>query len=82
MYAEKIKTKSAQPGFVYIAVIEDASEMEHNTGMCLACGAENGPVEPDARKYKCENCGECQVYGLEELLIMGRLKIGGNRDGS
>lgn len=82
MYAAKINTKSAQPGFVFMAVIEDTSEMEDNTGMCLACGAENSPVEPDARKYKCQSCGEYQVYGLEELLLMGRLKIGGNGDGS
>jgi hypothetical protein len=37
-------------------------------GFCLACGAERGGTEPDARRYPCESCGEKQVYGSEELL--------------
>mgnify|MGYP003336427994 CR=1 FL=1 len=37
----------------------------------VACGEENGPVEPDARKYECDCCGEPKVYGAEELIIMG-----------
>ena len=40
-----------------------------NPGFCLACGNEAGGVEPDARKYKCEACGERQVYGADELLV-------------
>ena len=44
-------------------------------GFCLACGATASPVEPDARKYKCEDCGAEKVYGLEELLIMGLLQV-------
>jgi CRISPR/Cas system-associated protein Cas10 (large subunit of type III CRISPR-Cas system) len=27
-------------------------------------------VEPDARKYECEVCGEPGVYGAEELLMV------------
>ena len=38
-------------------------------GFCIACGADANGVEPDARKYKCEICGEKAVYGAEELLI-------------
>jgi hypothetical protein len=38
-------------------------------GFCLACGNEQGGCEPDARRYRCEACGEHQVYGAEELLI-------------
>ena len=40
-----------------------------NPGFCLACGAEAMGVEPDARKYECEACGERQVYGADELLV-------------
>ena len=40
-------------------------------GICLACGADVDGVEPDARGYECEVCGESYVYGAEELLIMG-----------
>lgn len=40
-------------------------------GFCIACGAESGTVEPDARRYECESCGEKKVYGAEQLVIMG-----------
>jgi predicted RNA-binding Zn-ribbon protein involved in translation (DUF1610 family) len=39
-------------------------------GFCTSCGAEAEGVEPDARRYSCEECGQCSVYGAEELLIM------------
>ncbi len=41
-----------------------------NPGFCVACGDEADGCEPDARKYACEACGEKQVYGAEELLMM------------
>jgi hypothetical protein len=41
-----------------------------NPGFCLACGADADGVEPDARQYECEICGEEQVYGAEEVLMM------------
>lgn len=40
-----------------------------NPGFCIACGAEVDGVEPDAREYECEACGEPAVYGAEELLL-------------
>jgi hypothetical protein len=48
-----------------------AIEADDNLGFCLACGAEAYCVEPDARKYECESCGEHKVYGAEELLLRG-----------
>jgi hypothetical protein len=45
--------------------------MEENGGVCLACGATAYGVEPDARRYTCDECGEPKVYGAEELVIMG-----------
>ena len=42
----------------------------YNPGFCLACGEEAEGVRPDARRYKCEACGEKAVYGAEELLLM------------
>ena len=38
-------------------------------GICIACGNEQEGVEPDARRYECESCGERKVYGAEELLM-------------
>jgi len=39
-------------------------------GICIGCRYEQEGVEPDARKYECEDCGESKVYGAEELLFM------------
>ena len=40
-------------------------------GFCIACGAEHYECEPDAHHYECELCGEHQVYGAPELVLMG-----------
>lgn len=39
-------------------------------GICLACGAEAEGVEPDACNYACEACGEAQVLGCEEAVLL------------
>ena len=39
-------------------------------GYCLKCGSKAYGVEPDARKYECDNCGAFKVYGADELLLM------------
>lgn len=41
-----------------------------NAGICLACGEEAEGCEPDARNYRCETCGQLQVFGAEEVLLM------------
>lgn len=53
-----------------IEQIIEAVEADDNIGFCTKCGAEHFCIEPDARKYKCEECGERSVYGAEELLVM------------
>lgn len=50
--------------------VMEAVEEDDNLGFCLACGEEAYGVEPDARKYECESCGEAKVYGAQELLFM------------
>lgn len=40
-------------------------------GFCISCGEQSGPVEPDARRYACEECGKKTVYGASEILFMG-----------
>jgi hypothetical protein len=49
--------------------ILSAVEQDDNLGFCIECGAEACCVEPDARRYECENCGMSAVYGAEELLF-------------
>ncbi len=44
-------------------------------GVCLACGSEAYGVEPDACGYDCECCGEPAVFGIEELMLMGRIEL-------
>lgn len=39
-------------------------------GLCIACGEDAYGVEPDARGYTCESCGEAKVFGGELLLLM------------
>ncbi len=77
MTTETYKTKTGATR--YRPVMTEAeyrhSRSEDNAGFCLACGAEADGCEPDARGYECEVCGERKVYGLEELLMMGLLKI-------
>lgn len=43
---------------------------DRDAGFCMACGAQAEGCEPDARRYTCEACGEPEVYGAEELVIM------------
>jgi len=53
-----------------MAACEESMFGMSDMGFCLACGAEVLHVEPDARRYKCECCGERKVYGAEEILLM------------
>jgi predicted RNA-binding Zn-ribbon protein involved in translation (DUF1610 family) len=48
-----------------------AAESGDYLGFCTACGAEAEGVEPDAREYDCDACGKPNVYGAEELIMMG-----------
>lgn len=50
--------------------IMEACEADDCCGFCLACGDDAYGVEPDARRYECESCGEARVYGAQELLLM------------
>jgi len=59
---------------ITLARVMDAAEREmfglDNPGFCLACGNEQEGCEPDARNYECESCGDKQVFGAAELLLM------------
>ena len=53
-----------------MAAVKDGMETLNNPGFCLACGEDADSCEPDARNYRCECCGEEQVFGAEEVMIM------------
>lgn len=39
-------------------------------GICIQCGEDYRPIEPDARHAHCDSCGTNNVYGAEELLLL------------
>jgi hypothetical protein len=55
-----------------VAQIEEASNQQ--CGFCFACGAMQENCEPDARKYRCDDCRQNEVYGAEELVLMGLMR--------
>lgn len=58
------------PANLTLDEIINAVDDDSQSGFCINCGEATSPVEPDARRYECESCGEHMVYGAEELLIM------------
>jgi Zn finger protein HypA/HybF involved in hydrogenase expression len=77
MHAEPYLTKSGnkQKRPVVSERELDGLMSEGGQGFCLSCGQTTDGVEPDARKYTCPTCQQPKVYGFEELLIMGLLKV-------
>ena len=69
-----ISQKTGRQLFKFILSPEEMQDSE-DKGLCIYCGDEAWGVEPDARKYECESCEKNGVYGLEELFIMGYIKI-------
>lgn len=49
----------------------EAVRNDELVGWCIKCGADHYLVEPDARKYKCDECGAMEVYGASEILLCG-----------
>lgn len=44
-------------------------------GICTICSTEVEMVEPDAERYTCPSCGAETVYGIEQLLMMGKISL-------
>lgn len=45
-------------------------------GFCRACGKfTTSECEPDTRGRECDRCGEHEVYGAEELVVMGQIEV-------
>ena len=52
-----------------IELLIELAQADNNEGLCMACSEVAECVEPDARKYECESCGEKAVYGAAEALL-------------
>lgn len=46
-----------------------------HAGVCVKCNAVNFEVEPDACGYECEDCGKFAVYGIEQLMVCGKIDL-------
>ena len=75
----KTATYRNRVGRLYCPIIENKEEMyvlnTSDEGFCLGCGNTRVCVEPDAEKYECEICGENQVFGLQQLMLMDLVKF-------
>ena len=65
-----VKRFSVPESDIRASVMGDSYE-----GICLSCGATQSGVEPDARGYRCEACGDRQVMGLEQALLEDRIDL-------
>lgn len=54
---------------------EYMQHLEDSTGVCTNCRSIRECCEPDARNYRCDECGEDSVFGVEELLMEGNLQL-------
>lgn len=68
-----MKQVTTAKGFTrFIPTLEEIEAAESDmTGFCIHCGAEGQVAEPDARKYRCDECNAPAVYGAQELALMG-----------
>lgn len=50
---------------------------EQYSGYCSSCDAitADSGVEPDAEGYKCEECGENTVCGVEQAVLKGLIQL-------
>ena len=67
-YTTKTGQTQYKPSFKWI---ESVVHSDGDWGFCLGCGNHQTGCEPDARRYKCDDCGAAKVYGAEELALMG-----------
>lgn len=59
----------ADDGVLVFSMSQEEYEQacEEFTGWCLHCGAAQHQTEPDAQQDDCPECGECEVYGAQEV---------------
>jgi len=55
--------------------LDEYEEMRgDNMGFCRACGEFADNIDPDTCNEECEFCGAYEVFGLNELLMMGEVE--------
>jgi hypothetical protein len=62
----------------YRFTVEELEQADDwSEGFCLACRSPRECCEPDARAYKCDECGEHAVYGPHWIAICGLMSEAG-----
>jgi hypothetical protein len=70
------QNKGRKPLTITLTAEEYQRLRDEDCGVCLACGEIiDCGVEPDARNYHCDSCGKDRVFGIEEAMLMGRIKF-------
>lgn len=49
--------------------LDSAMFYSDTDGICRSCGNIQSGVEPDAENYRCEDCGEDEVFGIEHVIL-------------
>jgi hypothetical protein len=70
----KIQKQRGAWSFRTFSMSQLESASHHDRGYCIGCGTLAESIEPDARGYACTGCKQPQVYGAEELMLMGRAR--------
>lgn len=48
----------------------------NDEGFCRSCGKFTATgVEPDAEHYECPVCGEREVFGAEQAVLLGLIEV-------
>jgi len=81
MIAIRYTTRHGHERYRFDAPPQEYADLaENGGGACVCCGDECDMVEPDARQYRCECCGQDGVYGVEKLLVMGLIRFLGDNE--
>jgi hypothetical protein len=68
---------------VSISIESFHDHVDNDDGYCTDCEdwTALGGCEPDARRYRCNECGKKTVFGAQEALLMGLIEIGEGEEG-
>lgn len=74
-YLESVDpTPGKATGAAVVSALIDHAEAGEYMGACRVCGAIREGCEPDATRYRCDDCGRYAVDGFERWLLDPRLR--------
>ena len=67
--------QTLKPAMIRLTEAMLCNALENNVGYCIVCGADHDGCEPDASRYRCDNCRSGSVYGAELCLLCDYIVI-------